>query len=97
MADRVSTFVHWLITHLFKNPTGVLRMEINKGNLGKVTWYDPEQVETGTIATPIDLDDPFLSKYMPRLNRKILMDNGGSTKVEVCEDCNQKPCVCFAS
>jgi len=68
MADKVATFVHWLLAYLLKGHTGEITVFVNKGNLEKATlqWQTPGVNSELQELTEIDLDDPFLSKYMPR-------------------------------
>ena len=71
MKDRFAVLVHWLVAWLLRSPSGVLRIEVEKGQIGKVRWYNPEWIETGEMAEEIDLDNPYLSKYLKGSEKEI--------------------------
>ncbi len=68
MADKVATFIHWFLAYLLKGHTGEINIFVDKGTLKKATlrWETPGVNSDLQEMTEIDLDDPFLSKYMPR-------------------------------
>jgi len=68
MADKVSTIIHWLLAYLLKGHTGEIHIFVDKGTIKRATLQWESQGVNGALQemTEIDLEDPYLSKYMSR-------------------------------
>lgn len=67
MADKVSVLIHWLLAWLLKSPTGEIKINVAGGRIMGVEWR-PLNEQYGCLdkREDINLDDPFLSQYLPR-------------------------------